>query len=188
MSYIFLAKVFYFFVIAIFLAILEIQIEGPDGWAAKLPTWRAKQGSRLGKIFKKLSGQKELTGYHAALMVFLLMAFHLVFVWNWDWSVWQELELLAIFVLFTQVWDFLWFVLNPGFSLRKFNRENVWWHKKWWGWAPVDYYVAALLSALLLLPETLLINPVEGIFKILVLLGINLILTVTTVIFYPKAY
>ena len=30
----------YFFFIAFILAHLEIQIEGPHGWAEKLPTWR----------------------------------------------------------------------------------------------------------------------------------------------------
>ena len=30
----------YFFAIAFVLAQLEIQIEGPHGWAEKLPTWR----------------------------------------------------------------------------------------------------------------------------------------------------
>ena len=33
----------YFFLIALILAHLEIQIEGPHGWAQKLPTWRFYQ-------------------------------------------------------------------------------------------------------------------------------------------------
>jgi len=41
----FLIKVVYFYIIAIFLAILEIQIEGKHGWAEKLPTWRPRPGS-----------------------------------------------------------------------------------------------------------------------------------------------
>jgi len=188
MNLLFLIKVIYFFAIAILLAILEIQIEGDQGWASKLPTWKPKAGSRLDKIFRKISGQKELTGYHTALMVFLLLVFHLVFIWNWHWTIWQELELLAMFVLFTQVWDFLWFILNPKFSLHKFNKDNVWWHKKWWGWMPLDYYLGIFFSALLFLPETIVLNPVAGVFKILVLLGVNLILITLTVIFYPKAY
>jgi len=188
MIFFFLIKVIYFYILAICLAILEIQIEGVDGWAAKLPAWRVKVGSRLDKLYKKIFQHKELTGYHLALNIFLLLFLHWPFVWSWQWNIWAELEILAIFVLFTVVWDFLWFVLNPNFSLRKFNKSNAWWHKKWWGWLPVDYYLAVLFSMLLLLPETVAINPVEGTFKILALLGINLILVAATVIFYPKAY
>ena len=44
------------------LATLEIEIEGPNGWAARLPTWRRDLGV-LG------SGKTPVTGYHIALFV-----------------------------------------------------------------------------------------------------------------------
>jgi len=188
MDFLFLAKVIYFYVLALVLAMLEIQIEGMDGWAAKLPTWRVKPGSGLDKFFKKIAGQKDLTGYHTALMVFLLLFAHWPFVWSGSWNMMAEFELLAIFFMFTSVWDFLWFVLNPRFSLRKFNKERVWWHKKWWGKIPVDYYVGVIGSLILLAPELMLINPVVGIYKMVILLGVNLALVSLTVIFYPRAY
>ena len=83
----FLFKVVYFYLIGFFLAILEIQMEGEHGWAAKLPTWRAKPGSKIDKIFKKIASQKELTGYHTALMIFLLLFMHWPFIWNWNWNI-----------------------------------------------------------------------------------------------------
>lgn len=186
MDFGFLVKVIYFFILA--LAILEIQIEGPNGWAAKLPTWRAKEGSWPDKFFKKVMNQKDLTGYHLALNLFLLLFLHWPFIWSWSWDIISEFEILAIFVLFTGAWDFLWFVLNPKFSLRKFNRENVWWHKKWWGPAPVDYYLGVVASLVLLVPEAVLINPVVGVYKMIILVGVNLVLVILTVIFYPQAY
>ena len=189
MQSLFLIKVFYFFILAVFLAMLEIQIEGGrGGWASSLPTWRAKLGGKLDKFFKRIFLQKDLTGYHLALNAFLLIFIHWPFVYNWRWDVWAELEVLAIFVLFAVIWDFLWFVLNPKFSLRKFNAENVWWHKKWLMGIPVDYWLGMLVSVLLLLPETLMLNPVAGLFKMLMIIGVNVILVGVTILIYPKAY
>jgi hypothetical protein len=188
MNYQFLIKVTYFYLIGFLLAVLEIQIEGEHGWAAKLPTWRAQPGSRLDKLFKKITAQKDLTGYHTALMIFLLLFMHWPFVWHWTWNIWQELEIMAIFILFTTVWDFLWFVLNPNLSLRKFNPDRVWWHKKWLGKMPIDYYFGILITILLFVPEMIWLDFSCGLTKLLTLLGVNLFLTTLTIIFYPKAY
>lgn len=180
-------KVIYFWIIGFFLAILEIQIEGEHGWAEKLPTWRAKPGGRIDKFFKKLASEKDLTGYHLVLVIFILLFFHLPFIWSWQWSLLAELELLSIFILFAAVWDFLWFVLNPKMSLRIFGPERVWWHKKWIWKFPADYYAAVVLCIMFLLPELIMTGGL-AFYKIPVLLGSNLILTVLTVIFYPKAF
>lgn len=183
----FLIKTIYFWLIGFFLATLEIQIEGEFGWAAKLPTWRAKTGSWLDKIYKKLM-DKELTGYHAVLNLFLLLFLHWPFIWQGNWNIWQELEILSIFVIFIVVWDFLWFVLNPKFSLRDFGPAKVWWHKKWFNKMPVDYYSGLLVAALLFLPGMIKFDFLTGIYKILILFGLNLVLTIVTVLIYPKAY
>src|SRR5437667_4141 len=52
----------YFFFIAFILAHLEIQIEGPYGWAEKLPTWRW-DSPRVRRWFGK-----PVTGYHLCLV------------------------------------------------------------------------------------------------------------------------
>ena len=131
---------------------------------------------------------KELTGYHSVLNIFLLLFLHWPFVWNWHWNVFEELEILSIFVLFVVVWDFLWFVLNPGVSLRDFGPKRVWWHKKWKAGVPADYWSGILFSIVLFLPETIVVDPIIGIAKILILLLVNLILTTLTIALYPKAY
>lgn len=184
----FLTKVFYFYILAFVLAILEIQIEGPHGWAEKLPTWRPSPENKLVKVYKKLMSQKEFTGYHFFMNILLLLFIHLPFVWGVEWNVFAELEVLGIFFLFVVVWDFLWFVLNPHFSLRDFKKEGVWWHKKWTGWVPTDYFFGIAGSVILLLPETIFVGAALGIYKIVALLGINLALTILTVVLYPKAY
>ena len=183
----FLIKTIYIYLIGFFLAILEIQIEGEHGWAENLPTWRAKPGSWPDKFFKKLMSEKDLTGYHTVLMVFLLLFFHLPFIWFSQWNLWSELELLSFFVLFATVWDFLWFVLNPKFSLRAFGPERVWWHKKWWWKFPRDYYFSIVGSLALLLPEAYVLGA-SGWYKMAILLGVNLILTAVAVRIYPKTY
>ncbi len=182
----FIFKVIYFFSLAMVLAVLEIQIEGPDGWAKNLPTWRPSRNRWFVKLFKKISQDKEFTGYHFFLSIFLLLMVHLPFVWTGTWSVEAELELLAFYVVFVVTWDFLWFVLNPHRSLRDFNPQNVWWHKRWALGMPVDYLYGFLLSVLLFVP--LIINDAGNFIYLVVLLAGNMILTVITVLLYPKAY
>ena len=36
--------------------------------------------------------------------------------------------------------------------LKKFKKERIWWHKKWWAGVPLDYYLSILLSLIILLP------------------------------------
>ena len=57
----------YFFLIALVLAHLEIQIEGPHGWAEKLPTWRW-DSRRIRRWFGK-----PVTGYHLCLIALFLL-------------------------------------------------------------------------------------------------------------------
>jgi len=96
------------------LAVIEVQIEGKNGWVANLPAWRPKTGSRLQIWWLKLF-KKDLTGYHLSLMPFLLLSFHLPFIWGVPWSWLAELEVLAFLVFFAVFWDF--FVVCPKPSL-----------------------------------------------------------------------
>lgn len=133
----------YLFFIALALAYLEVQIEGPNGWAAKLPTWRSTKPWLL-----RLNSGKPVTGYHLALTATLLLFFHLPAFWTtWTWS--KEALTMVSFLVFTIVWDYLWFVVNPGFGLRRYNRANVWWFKRWFLGVPVDYWFGLLISVAL---------------------------------------
>ena len=56
-------------------------------------------------------------------------------------STWRVVFVLAV------VWDYLWFVLNPAYTVRRFRRGNVWWFEVPWIWRfPLDYYLSILLS------------------------------------------
>jgi hypothetical protein len=135
----------FLFLVATLLALLEVQIEGQNGWARALPTWRAE-----GALVKAITGGRPITGYHVYLWFLLLAFLHtpLLFV-----RVTRELEarLLSWFLLLTVSWDFLWFVWNPSFGLSRFHPDNIWWYSRWVLGFPVDYYVGLGLSLLVYL-------------------------------------
>ncbi len=116
----------------------EIAIEGPNGWAEKLPTWRLPKEHWASRL---VFGGRPATGYHVWLNAFILFSAHAVYLFaSFSWSV--ELRLISLFILFWALEDFLWFVLNPAFGLHNFKREKIWWHKdSWWWIAPSAYFI-----------------------------------------------
>ena len=128
----------YLFLIAFALAHLEIQIEGPHGWAAKLPTWRwDSPGVRrwLGK---------PVTGYHVWLMTVILLLLHVPQFYGGSWE--READLLAMFFLLTVTWDFLWFACNRHFGVARFRKGQVWWFPTWTLGVPRPYLMMIVLS------------------------------------------
>lgn len=123
-------------------ALYEIQIEGKYGWAKKLPCWRKDN-----KWTKLLLGGRELTGYHFYMILILGLIFHLPLCFV-SWSL--ELEFFLLGVLFATLLeeDFLWFLLNSKYGLRKFNKANVDWHR-WWGPLPDSYWYGPIVIAIL---------------------------------------
>jgi hypothetical protein len=117
---------------------VEIQAEGAHGWAEQFPTWRIdNRWTRL------VWGPKPLTGYHCFMVLFILCIVHFPFFAgsaHWTWPV--ELRVLAFMVLFWVVEDFLWFVMNPAFGIRRFKASEIWWHSKGWIWfMPTGYWI-----------------------------------------------
>jgi len=129
-------------------ALVEIQVEGPHGWAGKLPTWRFE--NRWTKLFW---GGRPFTGYHLYIQLLFLLVVHLPWLLSLaPWTVRGEARVLAFLVLFWILEDFLWFVLNPAFGLRRFRAEHIWWHRpQWWGFMPRDYWVFLPVGASLYL-------------------------------------
>jgi hypothetical protein len=123
---------------------VEIAIEGPHGWATTLPTWRLAD-DHWANVFL---GGKPVTGYHVWVItfVFSMLHFPLLFVVP-TWAI--EMQIIAFFCLFWVLEDFLWFVRNPAFGLANFSADKIWWHSKWWGSAPRDYYVGTAVGCAL---------------------------------------
>ena len=132
----------YFFVIALVLALLEIQIEGPHGWAEKLPTWRWQSAGVL-----RWAG-KPITGYHVFLLLFILLFIHLPTAYM-GFTLEREAELLSLFFMLAVFWDFLWFVCNPHFGLVRFRPGQIWWFKSWMLKLPVPYFMGLAVSLLI---------------------------------------
>ena len=122
----------YFFFIALILAHLEIQIEGPHGWAEKLPTWRWD-----GPVVRRLFG-KPVTGYHVCLVTCILLFLHVPQFYAGSWE--READLLAMFFFLTVTWDFLWFACNRHFGVARFRRGQVWWFPAWTLGVPREYF------------------------------------------------
>jgi len=138
--------VVYLFVVVTIFAILETQIEGKDGWAKNLPCWRPKPSSFAAKLYAAFMNGKELTGYHAAIFPLPLLILHFPFVAGTSWTFVRELETISIYFLMAVAWDFLWFLWNPAYGLKRFKPKFIPWHKKWWGKVPTDYPNGLIIS------------------------------------------
>jgi hypothetical protein len=137
------------FLWALGLAGIEIEIEGGYGWAERLPTWFRKRGS-VGRVYGLAMGRRPLTGYHVYAFAIPLLVLHLPFVAGVEWTLAGELRTVATYFALAVVWDYLWFVLNPAYTVRRFERGNVWWFEVPWIWRfPLDYYVGVGLSVAL---------------------------------------
>lgn len=150
-----LSYLIYLFILALLLALLEVQIEGKHGWALNLPTWRPHKSRWYTRWYARVMGGKELTGYHLAMFGFVLALLHFPFFVGLSWSWQAELWTISLFFLFDILWDFLWFILNPHYGLHRFKASYISWHKKWTGPLPLDYVSGILLSFVLLLPIAL---------------------------------
>jgi hypothetical protein len=130
--------------LSVILALWEIQIEGRDGWAAKLPGWRI-ENPRI----TRFTGGRPLTGYHLYMTLFLIALVHLtLFFTAWNWRV--ECRLLGFYIGMVLLEDFFWFLFNPHFRLKNFRPGNIWWHKRWLGPLPELYWILFPLAGVLL--------------------------------------
>lgn len=136
-------------VLAYFFANVEIQIEGANGWAASLPvTFRIEKHPLLDIFW----GSRPLTGYHAWIFPFVLLACHLplAFFGHWSWRL--EARALGCVMLFWIIEDALWFVLNPAYGWASLHPgPQVWWHRHWLLGVPVDYWTFSCVGLLLML-------------------------------------
>ena len=142
-----LFNMFIFCVIAsLVVAKLEINIEGSEGWAKNLPTWRIK--NRLTRLFV---GNQYFTGYHFWLIIVLLTFLQFPFFIGVHWGLSMELKIIGMFWLAVLMEDFFWFLLNPSFGIKKFNKKYAYWHLGWIGFIPTIYFKYFFLTSSLLL-------------------------------------
>lgn len=146
MSEVEIGRTLLLFLWAFGLAGIEIEIEGGYGWAERLPTWYRRRG-RLGRAHGAVMGRRPLTGYHVFAFAIPFVVLHLPLVAGVEWTLAAELTTVATYFALAVVWDYLWFVLNPAYTVRRFGRGRVWWFEVPWIWRfPLDYYVGIGLS------------------------------------------
>ena len=140
-------------VTAFLFAKVEIAVEGAHGWAENLPTWRLPREHWISRL---CFANKPATGYHVWMFLFLFFYAHIIYLFSaFAWS--SELKIISFFILFMTVEDFLWFVLNPAYGLKKFRANDIWWHRNnWWGIAPRDYFFSIPAGILIYLVSTLI--------------------------------
>lgn len=149
MSELELGRTLLLFAWAFGLAAIEIEIEGGWGWAERLPTWWRSRGL-VGRVYGVAMGRRPLTGYHVWAFTIPLLVLHLPYAMGVDWTLAGELRTLATFFALAVVWDYLWFVLNPAYTVKRFERGKVWWFEVPWLWRfPLDYYLGIALSLVL---------------------------------------
>lgn len=131
----------FYFLVALLLALTEIESEGKYGWAEKTETF-AKKTKR--NIFSLYSGATVVTGYHLLLGTFLFLFMHVIYFFGVEFNIVTELILISTFIIWTLFWDFLWFVLNPHYGWKNFTKEKVWWFQEdYWVFnkLPLKYFV-----------------------------------------------
>lgn len=136
------------FAYALLFALVEIEIEGKDGWAMNLPTWFRRRPF-YARVYALLLSGKPLTGYHAVMFFIPFVSFHVGLAFGQPWSWGLEARVVASYLVWNVTWDFLWFVLNPHFGWARFRKGHIWWHGGVWiGRLPIDYVNALGLSFL----------------------------------------
>lgn len=131
-------------IVAYAIAKLEIQIEGSHGWAKDLPTYR------VSNFFSKLIlNEAKMTGYHIWLNFTLMLLAHFPFIAGLEWTFATEFMILGVFFFGAILEDYFWFIFNPAFGIKSFNKTQIHWHR-WIGPVPVLYLIYGVLSALFL--------------------------------------
>lgn len=125
---------------------MEIAIEGKDGWASSLPTWRIEHHILLDLFW----GGRVMTGYHLWAFTGVLALFHLPLAWTGTWSIREELRVLGGVAFFWIAEDALWFAMNPHYGIRALRPERAPWHPRWFLGLPADYWIFGALGVLAL--------------------------------------
>ena len=138
--------------LGLFFAMTEIQIEGANGWAVALPTWRIEKHWLLDIFW----GGRPMTGYHAWVFPFMFLAFHLPQAIHGAFSWRLEARCLGSLMIFWIIEDFLWFVLNPSFGMARFAPQFIPWHKHWLLGMPTDYLLFSGIGISLMMASFIL--------------------------------
>ena len=116
---------FFFLLLGTLWSALEVQIEGKNGWAAKLPTT-----SFFGSHF---------TWYHVIMNLMIFVLVFQVVSFSWALPFW----LASLFF----IEDYMWFMINPEYGISKYSAENIPWHA-WVLYMPVGNWISIMIMVI----------------------------------------
>lgn len=94
----------------------EAYVEGKYPWAGRQVGWKIKMTKHI-----------SLTAYHFWVYIMFIFFLGLPFlIEGWDTKLFGII--LSATCLGLIVEDFLWFIINPFYSLKKFNPKDVYWY------------------------------------------------------------
>jgi hypothetical protein len=120
---------------AVWMAAVEVQIEGGYGWSAKTETWRVRNPIR------KFVNWPYITGYHLSVWMLTLVLFHLPFLFEQVLNFKNWLQIIELWWGFWVMTDFWWFVLNPLWGIKKFFTIDIPWHPGKLLYLPRNYWI-----------------------------------------------
>ena len=135
----------FLFAFALVYAMIEIEVEGPAGWAKNLPTPQ--------KVLGHLSLYHVFMVAMAALVIGGLLSYRECATqkeWTWKRGLGLAGEYLFLLVVFFLAQDFLWFVLNPSYTIARYRQACIGWHRPWVIGVPAFNFAGAALLAVVL--------------------------------------
>jgi len=139
-------KIFiWMFILALFHSLQETQIEGKAGWARHLPTFR------ISTFITKLLLNKEITGYHIFMLIMWIIIFHGIYLFL-PFSLKTEFTIFGLLSWYFVIEDFLFFLVNPHYGIKKFRPGLIPWHNRWvFNFIPITYAWGIIIGIFLLL-------------------------------------
>ena len=110
-------------------SLIEIEIEGENGWCKKLPT------PPIINI-----GTKNMTLYHIYMLLFIITI--VSFQTNLALEISSIVYTISHIFMFIVLEDTMWFIFNPFYTVEKYSKEKIWWHSNqpWILGIPLDIY------------------------------------------------
>lgn len=81
------------------------------------------------------------------LLVFLVV-FHAMMNGELSWK--NELNTIGLLSFFFVLEDVFWFIFNPHYTLKKFIKKDIEWHKRWFLGLPYMYWWGMIIGTTLL--------------------------------------
>lgn len=116
---------------ALLYSLIEIEIEGKNGWGKQLPT------ANIGK------SKKSLTMYHVYMGLFIITILSIVFLVNKPFNIKNLLYMISMSLWFFILEDMYWFMFNPNYKFQ--DAFTAKWHSKV-GTIPIIYLVLPIIS------------------------------------------